>query len=895
MANRRDCARTLACLSFVGVIALAGCAGPETTENKPESSTVRSSAVADAEAWMAQNTPGAESRGGVDGGMTAVEAGGGPAEGDVREAGDALRDMRGQQTVNQGASKALLKQAQRHRELGELLEAEEKLAQAIALWPANEEAQRLLDSTQLLLGDRRGEVRTLSRDLQQQGRVKRQLLRFSIEKHINKAMHAVEALDFDAAINHYKLAIDAIQHVPHDMGIDEYLERARQGLAKSQEAKKKKDFEDRQAILDMINRQKAQEEATSLEFVENHIRALRRRASSAMESEDFDKAGDLYEQILTLNPNDIEALTQRRLARERHHLQQTDRFMRASVDNFERAVLAVEESSVIYQEIFRYPEKEEWERITPKVADITEQIAKFETPVEKAIRAKLSQPITYGLEDEVPLRDALKELQALTGVNFFIHDADLGDAPVQLERLTNLPLENVLGFLLEKAGGEVGSVIKEGAVVISSDETQLEKPRYLRFYEISDLITRRPDFPAPPLALDELAGKDTSDAAADIDFGDDDDDGSGSETLDAEELLALIGRELNALKAAGGDDDEDSEELPEGIRIQNGKLMALTSLENHIHLATMLERFRKAMGMMVTVESRFLDIQDNFLESIGINFGSGNQTFLQNSIPDIDGEGTQVAPGYEFIDARGDFNLRAASIGALSNPIGSQVNPFNISGSGGGAYQINILDAERFQLEALLTGVAKEQEIRRLNSPRVTAFNTQVAHTLVVNQAAYIQDLEVNQTGVIPVINPVIGVLNTGSILEVRPTISYDRKFIVLEIQPTLAEQIGQDVAVLNLAGGSTVVPVQLPIISVTKIKTTVNVPDGGTVLLGGLKREIKTDTSIGLPIFRQIPIMNLFFGRKASSTLRSNLFVLINAKVTVVHEEEARLFGTGA
>jgi len=181
-----------------------------------------------------------------------------------------------------------------------------------------------------------------------------------------------------------------------------------------------------------------------------------------------------------------------------------------------------------------------------------------------------------------------------------------------------------------------------------------------------------------------------------------------------------------------------------------------------------------------------------------------------------------------------------------------------------------------------------------LNSPRITAFNTQTAHTLVVNQAAYIQDLEVNQTGVIPVINPVIGVLNTGSILEVRPTISFDRKYVVLEIQPTLAEQIGEDQALLNLSGGFTTVPVQLPIVSVTKIKTTVNVPDGGTVLLGGLKREVKQKASIGLPALRRLPLANLFFGRNANAALRSNLFVLINTHITVVHEEEARLFGTG-
>jgi type II secretory pathway component GspD/PulD (secretin) len=162
----------------------------------------------------------------------------------------------------------------------------------------------------------------------------------------------------------------------------------------------------------------------------------------------------------------------------------------------------------------------------------------------------------------------------------------------------------------------------------------------------------------------------------------------------------------------------------------------------------------------------------------------------------------------------------------------------------------------------------------------------------VVNQAAYIADLEVNQTGVIPVINPVIDVLNYGSILEVRPTIGYDRKYVVLEIQPTLAEQLDSDVAILNLSGNFTVVPVELPVLSVTKIKTTITVPDGGTVLVGGLKREISQDARIGIPGLLDIPLVNLLFGRKGQSKMRSNLFVLINAKITIIHEEEARLFG---
>ncbi|MFP6633685.1 MAG: hypothetical protein VCD16_13710 [Planctomycetota bacterium] len=809
-------------------------------------------------------------------------------ESEPGNAGDVIKRMRETGKVNQGASTSLIGEARKHRILGELFEAELKLQQALNLWPSNEPAQQLLDEVRMLRGDRRGEVPVVAKDIREQLTVQRQMLRYEIERHLNRAMKFSENSEYDKAIDSYNRAIDGINHSPFDLGIDAYLARAKQGLAKSESEKKRKDFEDQQALLRMIQQSKREQEAESLDFIENHIRALRRRATAARENHNYDKAGELYEKILSLNPHDEDAQNHHRLSREHHHIQQLDMLLRANIDNYRKAVLGVLESSVIYQDIFRYPDKDEWIRLSPKVVTIEEQIAKFESPLEKEIRRKLAQSITYGLEEPVPLREALSDLQGLTGVNFFIQSSDIGDTEVQLETLNNLPLSNVLAFLLKSAGDGVGYVIKEGAVVIAEDEEQLQEPKYLRFYEISDLVDKRPDFPADDLALDEMAGQSDVDAAADIAFGDDEEEAAG-DVYEKDELLSLIARELNA----GG--DAEGEEEVEGIRIHpGGKLMALTTLQNHIKLAKILERFRKATGMMVTVESRFLDIQDNFLESIGMNIGNPQANFLPNTIPDIDGNGTALNPGYEFTDAGGEMNLRVASIGALSNPLGSQVNPFNLSGTGGGSYQVNAINPDRFVLEALLTGVAKDQEIRRLNSPRVTAFNTQTAHTLVVNQAAYIQDLEVNQTGVIPVINPVIGVLNTGSILEVRPTISFDRKYVVLEIQPTLAELIDTSEALLNLSGGFTTVPVQLPVVSVTKIKTTVNVPDGGTVLLGGLKREVKQKASIGLPALRRIPLANLFFGRNAESHLRSNLFVLINVHITVVHEEEARLFGTG-
>jgi type II secretory pathway component GspD/PulD (secretin) len=192
-------------------------------------------------------------------------------------------------------------------------------------------------------------------------------------------------------------------------------------------------------------------------------------------------------------------------------------------------------------------------------------------------------------------------------------------------------------------------------------------------------------------------------------------------------------------------------------------------------------------------------------------------------------------------------------------------------------------------MEAVLEADAKTQEFKKLDAPRVTAFNTQISHSLLIDQSAYIKDAEVNQTGVIPVINPVIGILNSGSILQVRPTVSYDRKYVILEIEPTLAVQLPSRFKRLTL--GLTNLDVEFPVLSVTKIKTTVTIPDGGTVLVGGLKRTITQKAWVGVPWLADLPFANILFGRKGNSRLQSTLFVLIHAKITVIHEEEAREF----
>ena len=51
-----------------------------------------------------------------------------------------------------------------------------------------------------------------------------------------------------------------------------------------------------------------------------------------------------------------------------------------------------------------------------------------------------------------------------------------------------------------------------------------------------------------------------------------------------------------------------------------------------------------------------------------------------------------------------------------------------------------------------------------------------------------------------------------------------------------------------NRFGGSTSIPVQLPVVSVFNVRTAVSVPDGGTMSLGGVSRYSSGRSSRGIP-----------------------------------------------
>ena len=78
------------------------------------------------------------------------------------------------------------------------------------------------------------------------------------------------------------------------------------------------------------------------------------------------------------------------------------------------------------------------------------------------------------------------------------------------------------------------------------------------------------------------------------------------------------------------------------------------------------------------------------------------------------------------------------------------------------------------------------------------------------------------------------------------------------------------------------------PTIQQRRIETTVVVQSGETVALGGLIRDIRSDSVSGIPFLSEIPILGNFFKTNAETTLRTELLVLITPHVIHNVEEAA-------
>jgi len=167
-----------------------------------------------------------------------------------------------------------------------------------------------------------------------------------------------------------------------------------------------------------------------------------------------------------------------------------------------------------------------------------------------------------------------------------------------------------------------------------------------------------------------------------------------------------------------------------------------------------------------------------------------------------------------------------------------------------------------------LRAMAQNGRLEVLSRPSVLARHNQEATITVGQEVPFIRNSRVTQDG--QTINTV-EYEDIGIILHVLPKISQDG-LIELELNPEISTITGQTVAISDTVNAS--------VFAKRSAETNVVVPDGKTVVIGGLIEDNLVQTTRKVPVLGSIPILGRLFSRKIESKTKTELMIFITPQI---------------
>ena len=180
----------------------------------------------------------------------------------------------------------------------------------------------------------------------------------------------------------------------------------------------------------------------------------------------------------------------------------------------------------------------------------------------------------------------------------------------------------------------------------------------------------------------------------------------------------------------------------------------------------------------------------------------------------------------------------------------------------------NVLIGPASGPRVVLNALRTITDVKVLSSPSLVVLDNQLASLQVGDQVPVSTGSAAILTNpTTPLVNT-ISYLNTGVILQVLPRINANGN-VNLEIQQEISN-------VANNANAATLTPT----VSQRKVKSSVSVASGQTVLLGGLITETQKRSRNGIPILEEIPLLGQLASTNDRATQRTELIIFIEPQI---------------
>lgn len=712
--------------------------------------------------------------------------------------------------------------------------------------------------------------------------------------------------------------------------VTDFLSQLNVRRVEAQQADQVRQERDLAAAADEARRLAEQSKETKIREAIDRVRALQAERR-------YDEALQVIEsQILFLDPLNPTGLLLHDLIRDSKMYWEYNNLIKERGLRFSGIAVENQLAAMPSTTIVDYPE--DWPTLS---ATRLGALSFNEAPADRQTIAALDRnPVQVAFEDNT-LADVLAFVAQIAQVDVDADWDSLEEIGVEPETQVSLNLRSatpriILDRVLDKVSVDPVTkadwAVKDGILQVAS-QNKLRQDTVIEIYDIRDLIVDIPDYEdAPEIDLQQVLQSGQG-GGGQSPFQEEDDD--EEDRLPIEERVTIIEDIIRS------NVDPDSWLDTGTIQVfSNGSLIIRNTPKNHREIRGLLSKLRDVRAMQINVETRFLLVSQDFFEQVGFDLDvyfnannnqvrfaqAGDPTLLPSDFFSFDPQnlspgsplglqrtatGAQAPGGPTTASQDTELTQGVRTPSGGFSPIGTPQNSLGLAESlfpGGGIGSAVLSGApalgiagqflDDIQVDFLVKATQADRRSVTLNAPRLTFTNGQVANIYVVTQQSFVSDLQPITSDSAVGFDPTVDVVAEGVVMLVEGTISSDRRYVQMNIDAAIStiDDFGRE-AVTAQAGGQLVSSaqvqsfIQLPIVTVTRVRTTVTVPDQGTVMLGGQRVVSESEVETGVPVLSKIPILNRFFSNRIESRDESTLMVLVKPTILIQGEQEERAF----
>lgn len=323
---------------------------------------------------------------------------------------------------------------------------------------------------------------------------------------------------------------------------------------------------------------------------------------------------------------------------------------------------------------------------------------------------------------------------------------------------------------------------------------------------------------------------------------------------------------------------DSSEDLISNIeRIRQQVLVAPDVNSNSLIVSASPQYFSQITGIIETLDAQppevviqalLVEVTLDATDEFGIELGFQDPLLLARSA-------TATTPGINFNQTNVTLGTNTGA-GTSPGTVATQgLSNFSLgrqnAGLGFGGF---VFSAQSDAVSVLLRALAARRTVHVLSRPQVRTTHNNLARVNVGQSVPVVDGVNITQLGQA---NPNISRYDTGITLEVTPRITPDG-MVAMDVFASKSGLAGTDVPVFTSATGT----ISSPIINQSIADTIVNVPNGQTIVIGGMITKSDSSLERKVPWLGDLPIVGRAFRYDGTTVSRTELLIFLTPRIVL-------------